>query len=245
MSIINDALKKAELNNPNANSNPGANPGPQIPLPSKKSGASLVRILILVGVVLIGVFYIIYTQLFPFLAARFKNKVPEQLQGLAPNTDGNKNLANIIQKGKKSFEIGQLEHALKLFQEALLIDPNNSEVLNNLGMVYRQQDNMNEALKYYQLAIEKNASCAECFNNMGVVYTKQNSFKEAGESFIKAITLKPEYPDAYFNYGALLETQGNSKEAIVQFENFIQHGESVSSEVKSAIQAHIEELKNL
>jgi len=234
---------------PNINDNPNvppeSNPNPQIPLPRKKSGTSLVRVLILVGIILIGVFYIVYSQVLPFITAKLKNKVPSQLQSLAPNTDGNKNLANIIQKGKKSFEIGQLEHALKLFQEALLLDPNNSEVLNNLGMVYRQQDNMNEALKYYQLAIEKNASCAECFNNMGVVYTKQNSFKEAGESFIKAITLKPEYPDAYFNYGALLESQGNSKEATVQFENFIQHGESVSSEVKSAVQAHIEELKNL
>ena len=101
---------------PNINDNPNVSPdpntNPQIPLPRKKSGTSLVRVLILVGVILIGIFYIIYTQLFPFLAARFKNKVPEQLQSLAPNTDGNKNLANIIQKGKKSFEIGQLEHAL-------------------------------------------------------------------------------------------------------------------------------------
>lgn len=247
MSVINDALKKAD-GDENSNSIPPlANPG--FKHQSPKKGSSWMRILLLLVLVLGGLLYLGYTQILPMIQKKVEVGLKEKAKDIynqnssqfVQDNQGVK-LTNLLMEGKAAFEINQLEHALKLFQDAYRLSPNNAEVLNDIGMVYRKQGNMSEALKYYKLALEKDPRCATCQNNIGVIFSKQNNPKDAQKAFMDSINIDPNYSDPHLNLALLLEKQDKKDDAIKHFQNFIDKATKKQSALTHTVQNHIEQL---
>jgi len=60
--------------------------------------------------------------------------------------------------------------AESLFNSAKTLSPDNPEVLNYLGVIYRQQGKFNEAKDVYQLAIKQDKKFSSAYLNLGILF---------------------------------------------------------------------------
>jgi len=83
------------------------------------------------------------------------------------------------------------DDALKMYEEALELDPENVAVITKLGTIYQQNDEIDKAMKMYDSALQKNPGNSDLWFNMGILYFNLENFDKAIESFNKVIELNP------------------------------------------------------
>jgi tetratricopeptide (TPR) repeat protein len=78
--------------------------------------------------------------------------------------------------------------------EALLTDqPNDDELLYNLGVVYGEADRLDESIEYMRRALEKNPDNASALNYIGYTWAERGINLDEAESMIgRAVELRPE-----------------------------------------------------
>ncbi|MCY7344690.1 MAG: tetratricopeptide repeat protein [Pyrinomonadaceae bacterium] len=113
------------------------------------------------------------------------------LRGILLQTPGNPIALNnlgyfLTERGEK------LDEALKLIQQALKIEPNNSSYLDSLGWVYFKLGNLPEAEKYLKDALRFDNSSATINEHLGDVYQKQGKPELAKTAWQKAFNLASE-----------------------------------------------------
>lgn len=143
---------------------------------------------------------------------------------------------------------GDFARAIKQYEEALKVSPNNTQVLVELGRAHDRQGDMAKAIATYQQAIKIDARCALAHNDLGLCYARQNDLARARESLSKAVALTPtsklyrnnlatvlvssrQYNEAYeqlaavhtpaiaqYNLGILANRRGDKTEAMNRFQ---------------------------
>ncbi len=120
------------------------------------------------------------------------------------------------------------EAAKKLFEDALITNPKDVSVLNNIAFVLGEMGESSKAIEYLENAIKISQNCAECLNNLGTLFYKQGRQKEAKEFFEKAKNANPSMIDALLNLAVLAEEEGDWASAMQLYkdsENKIQEAE--------------------
>ena len=64
----------------------------------------------------------------------------------------------LLKKGKSLLYEGNFEEALSYFEQALLLEPNNGEILNQKGAVLRSLGRYDDALECFNRALELDPS---------------------------------------------------------------------------------------
>jgi len=116
-------------------------------------------------------------------------------------------------EGDVFFMQGKLDEALKIYNRALEINPNNSPTLLSRGDLLARRGRLIEALESYNKALNVGGGQADDWNNKGVILAKLGRFTEALAAFNQALLLNPEYADAWHNKGNALGKQGKTEEA--------------------------------
>eukprot|EP00667_Euglena_gracilis_P002913 EG_transcript_2919 len=119
--------------------------------------------------------------------------------------------------------------AVYFYQMALHFNPNNSRALNNLGITYKNLDNMERSVECFTRCLEvsdpsaptPNPVVAHAMNNLGMIYMLVGKDDEALHYFQKTIDLDPNYAAAYNNMGVVLRDEGKVKEAIAYYDKCI------------------------
>lgn len=84
------------------------------------------------------------------------------------------------------------------FKQALKLDPKNGYILNNLGLVYHNQEKYDKAIEHFEQSIKADNNQASRYANLGIVYFDKRQFVKAEKSLKKAVNLDPdnhEYQD--------------------------------------------------
>lgn len=84
-----------------------------------------------------------------------------------------------IGRGMAYAEQGHLDEAIREFQAALRIAPDDAGVHLNLGGAYGQQGRLDEAIREFQAALRINPNYAEAHYSLGMVYRQQGRLDEA------------------------------------------------------------------
>lgn len=84
---------------------------------------------------------------------------------------------------------GQLASAVKAFEQAIAIDPNNATAYYNLGVAHRIRGYLEPAIAAYQKAIALQPNYAEAYQNLGVALFKLGKLPESLNAFNQAIGL--------------------------------------------------------
>ena len=63
-------------------------------------------------------------------------------------------MPELLQKGKNLLYEGSFDEALSYFEQALLLEPNNGEILNQKGAALRSLGRYDEALECFNRALE-------------------------------------------------------------------------------------------
>lgn len=122
-----------------------------------------------------------------------------------------------IQKALTLQSEGKLEEAKDIYLEFLKNSPQQPDVSNLLGLVYLQQNLLDEAKKQFEIAI-KGFPCAEFYQNLGLVYFKNKEYKTSMEYFSKAIEYESSNVEFIRNFAQMAKKTEQTDFAITFFE---------------------------
>ena len=86
------------------------------------------------------------------------------------------------------------------FEEALRLDPKNSDAYLGMGSLYEELDNPEKAIENYNLAIKYNGKNAYAYYRLGVIYEEQNKIPEAVHNLFYAVYYNPNLKEAKKEY---------------------------------------------
>ena len=113
-------------------------------------------------------------------------------------------------------QMAQLDSALKDYQQAVKLNKDYLEAINNIGTVYYAHRNYRRSITYYQRAIKlapQQGRSASIYSNLGTAYFARKQYKEAAAAFQTALTLDPEVFEHRNSFGVLLEERNVEERA--------------------------------
>jgi Tfp pilus assembly protein PilF len=118
-------------------------------------------------------------------------------------------------------ELGQLEGASKMFENAVNIKPDYSEAHFNLGAMHNALGRKTTAIGCYKKAIELTPNYPDAHNNLGSLLHDLGYLHEALESLEWAIAYRPNFAEALNNLGRVLGDMGRIEKSIDSFKKAI------------------------
>jgi Flp pilus assembly protein TadD len=113
---------------------------------------------------------------------------------------------------------GQMDEAIRQYQEALRLKPRYTNARCNLAAALVNKGQIDEALSQYQEAIRLKPGFADAHYSLGIALVTKGQIDEAIRQYQEAIRLKPDYAEAHNNLGIALGRKGQMDEAIRQFQ---------------------------
>ena len=115
------------------------------------------------------------------------------------------NLLGLIYVAQNKYNL-----ALESYYKGLKIDPQNSQIFNNLGLLYSHDipDNK-KAEEYFKKSINLDPNLPESYNNLGSLYKSIDKFEEAIQYFEMAIKKNKNFFQAYHNLGTAYKAKGD------------------------------------
>lgn len=100
-------------------------------------------------------------------------------------------------------EMEQYDKAVLHLNRALQIQPNYSDAMNHLGMVFSKQGKHAQAIELFRKAAEDfmYRSRHIAYDNLGLVYRKVGEHDKAMEAFKRSVQIQPNYSDGYDHMG--------------------------------------------
>ncbi len=121
-------------------------------------------------------------------------------------------------------------NSLKKNNEAILdlktahkLDPNNGDILLDMGLIYERENNIEQATIYYQKCIDTKQNIAGAYSNLAHIYSENKLLKEKTITYFqKAITLVPNNSIIYYNFGNFYRKSKQYDPAIGLYEKAIE-----------------------
>lgn len=119
----------------------------------------------------------------------------ELTASMSPSLGGSENLATgitaqisiLLSQGQTRLKENEPEAALRLFEQALSLSPNDPEVLIRKGISLERLKRATEAMECYDQAIAANASLTSAYLRKGSLYNRMERFKEALDCYERAL----------------------------------------------------------
>ncbi|XP_067907107.1 protein O-mannosyl-transferase TMTC1 isoform X2 [Heterodontus francisci] len=110
--------------------------------------------------------------------------------------------------GALYYNTGRYEEALRIYKEAITMQPTNSEIQLAVAQVLSVAGRASEAERLINQVASERSDCLECQRLLSVIYSKRGNLKEALEAVKRAVQMKPKDPkilaELYFSEGNLL-----------------------------------------
>ncbi len=101
----------------------------------------------------------------------------------------------------------QIKGQIAELEGRLTADPNNHDVLVELGNSYYDISNPPKAIEYYERALKIRPNDPPVMVDLGSMYRQSGNADKALELFNKAIEINPKLAQAYFNIGMVLRME--------------------------------------
>ncbi|MFB2935915.1 tetratricopeptide repeat protein [Aerosakkonemataceae cyanobacterium BLCC-F154] len=101
------------------------------------------------------------------------------------------------------------DQAEEKYKAALKFEPNNADILSNLGMLYYHSGKYEEALELIEQAIKISVPKAVYYYRLGLVLVKKGEITNSIRAYQQSIAIDRKWIASYINLGILLFEQGN------------------------------------
>jgi protein O-GlcNAc transferase len=143
------------------------------------------------------------------------NQALDAVQDLFKDYPNEPILFNI--KGACHAGLGQLDVAVKNYEEAISIQPDYAKAHFNLAGSLHDLGQLEAAVKSYKKTLKIAPDYAEAHNNLGNVFKDLEQGDSAVQSYKKALEIKPDYVEAQYSLGIMLQDLGQLDEAIESY----------------------------
>ena len=124
--------------------------------------------------------------------------------------------------GIKLYYANDFNGAIKLYNEALQLNPNNADVYIDRGNAYFDLGQYERAIQDYNKTIKLRSDYSEAYNNRARAYEELGQYNRAFQDYTKAIELNPNYALCYYNRGLASLYQQQYRRAIPDFTKVIE-----------------------
>jgi len=141
---------------------------------------------------------------------------------------------------------GDIDGAVKAYQQALVYNPVNPKVHMSLGKIYYSEKGLYyEAVNAYKKAIDLDPGSVEARMGLGEVYEDKGLYKEAIGEYRHVVELDGKHTGAMYNL-ALVYEKVDPREAMAQWERYIALASQLPSEKDwvDVARQHLRKLKN-
>jgi tetratricopeptide (TPR) repeat protein/uncharacterized protein (AIM24 family) len=128
--------------------------------------------------------------------------MPQTTPGVAPPFDHGVFLLH-YNRGREAFQEGRYGEARKELEMAQKMRPDDTDVLNLLGLVYFKTNALPEAEVIYRRLVRDNTSVFVLHSNLGLILFKLGKIDDAEQYLLKAIELRPNYAKSHLYLGML------------------------------------------
>ncbi len=106
-------------------------------------------------------------------------------------------------RGREAFQEGRYGEARRELEAAQKMRPDDSDVLNLLGLVYFKTNAFPEAEVIYRRLASENPNVFILHSNLGLILFKQAKLEEAEQFLLRAVELRPNYAKSHLYLGLL------------------------------------------
>jgi tetratricopeptide (TPR) repeat protein len=124
-------------------------------------------------------------------------------------------------RGIAYFSKGELDRALRDFDEAIAAKPNNAVLHHNRGLALYNKGDNEGAIRSYEEAIALQPRYAMAHNDRANVYFRMKEYDKAISGYDDAIRMQPRDPIVFANRGNTYRMKGDYDRAIRDFEEAI------------------------
>ncbi len=96
-----------------------------------------------------------------------------------------------LSRGEELFQAGDVEGAKLIFNRLLQENPDEVDLLNNLGVIAYQEGEFDQAITYFNRALTLNPDHLDALENLGHCMVAKGAYREAVQYFERALELKP------------------------------------------------------
>ena len=135
--------------------------------------------------------------------------------------------------GEAYFERGRLDDAVAEFQQALVLNPKNSNACVCIGLIDLRTGQRDDAIIQFQRALEINPQNEDALCSLGTVLCELQRFAEGEPHLRAALALRPDDVSAHTNLAMALAGQGEMEPALTELQTALQID-------PNSVQAHYE-----
>ena len=108
---------------------------------------------------------------------------------------------------------GEIEKSIDVMREALALNPNHPNFLNNIGTCFYKLHKYSIAKKYYEKGLEIDNSHLHILNNMGNLKRETNKIEESIEYYKKVLSIQKDAVPALFNLVGIYRITNQKEES--------------------------------
>jgi len=116
-------------------------------------------------------------------------------------------------KAFEAFSAGRQEDAIRFFNKAVDLDPDNLMAHFYLGWIYEMQGRADEGIAEFKKALAINPNHGGVYNRLAGIYLAKGMLDEAIEAYQKVIALNPYSETAYYGLGIAYHRKDKFAEA--------------------------------
>jgi tetratricopeptide (TPR) repeat protein len=125
--------------------------------------------------------------------------------------------------GVSLFTRGAYDPARECFQTALCLQPENADLIYNLGQCYQRLGNEQRAEQLYHECLARNPDHAECHHALTLLLLEEGRRQEAVDGVEDWLKRSPENPDALAEDGWLYARGNDPNHAIMRFQDALRY----------------------
>lgn len=128
-----------------------------------------------------------------------------------------------LQRAFSDMEADRYGQAAERLERLVAIEPENSAIFYNLGVVYTFLGREDEAIAHFEKALELSPDYVQAWYNMGqICLIKKKDFSRALNCFDRAVTIRPDYIGAHHQKGVAYELVGDKRKALECWEKTLE-----------------------
>ena len=124
------------------------------------------------------------------------------------------NLKKIYNSANEHYSNKDYEKAKDLYLSILKHAPDHPETNNNLGLTYRNLNQIKDAMDCFRTALKSNGNYVIALNNLAKCQQEVNLINESIENFEKSLKLDPNKKKTFEEYASTLFKANDHKKAL-------------------------------
>jgi tetratricopeptide (TPR) repeat protein len=152
-----------------------------------------------------------------------------------PGTDGAGDVDRTLASALQAHAEGRLGDAVDLYQEVLVLDPENKFAYYNLGLIDQTQGRIDAAAANYVQAIDIDPAFTPALFNLAIIRADQGAADEAIDLYRDVLAVNADDAGAHLNLGFLLLDRGHRKQGRAELAIAVQIDPSLESRIPEGL----------